>query len=132
MKSIDKLAWLQLDGKRILMARSKGKSLYYLPGGKRDEGESDLQALNREIKEEISVDLVPASLAHAGVFEAQADGKPAGVLVSMTCYFADYTGTIRAASEIEEIAWLTFADRPRCSATGQLVLDWLHAQGRID
>jgi 8-oxo-dGTP diphosphatase len=34
-----------------------------------------LQALTREVKEEISVELIPASIKYTGIFKAQADGK---------------------------------------------------------
>ena len=132
MSVIDKLAWLQINDKQVLVARSKGKTLYYLPGGKRETGESDAAALVREIKEEISVDLLPASLTFANTFEAPADGKPAETLVRMTCYFAAFIGRIAPAAEIEEVAWLTHVDRPKCSATAKLVLDWLKAQGHIN
>jgi 8-oxo-dGTP pyrophosphatase MutT (NUDIX family) len=43
-----------LKSKReILSTKSKGK--YYIPGGKRENGESDEQTLIREIAEELSV-----------------------------------------------------------------------------
>ena len=38
---IDKIAWVHLVGGRILSTRSRGKAVYYLPGGKREPGESD-------------------------------------------------------------------------------------------
>jgi 8-oxo-dGTP diphosphatase len=59
---IDKLAWCCIKDKRLLGARSKGKNIYYIPGGKREEGESDHEALIREIKEELSVDLKPETI----------------------------------------------------------------------
>ena len=132
MRTIDKLAWLVIKDKQVLGARSKGKAVWYMPGGKREEGESDQQALIREIREELAVDLAPESLQYAGVFEAQADGEPAGTRVRTTCYFADFTGTITAAAEIEEVKWLTCADQATCSAYARQVLDWLKAEGRIE
>lgn len=84
MSEIDKLAWLYIQNKQLLGARSKGKNTYYIPGGKREAGESDEQALIREIKEELSVDLIPSTIKYAGTFKAQADGKPDGVMVKMT------------------------------------------------
>ncbi|MFA0122432.1 NUDIX hydrolase, partial [Vibrio sp. 10N.261.48.A2] len=43
-KVIDKLAWIFIKDGKLLMVRSKGKELFYLPGGKREAGESDEQA----------------------------------------------------------------------------------------
>ncbi|NDL61148.1 NUDIX domain-containing protein [Phytoactinopolyspora sp. XMNu-373] len=64
--TIDKIAWILLEAGTILSTRSKGKDVYYLPGGKREPGESDLEALVREIKEELSVDIAAASAVHFG------------------------------------------------------------------
>ena len=125
---IDKITWLYLHDGYILSTRSRGKDRYYLPGGKREPGETDTQTLLREIKEELTVDLDPASLAHVGTFEAPAHGHPAGVLVRMTCYRATYTGELQPAAEIEEMGWLTYRHRPQVSAVDQLIFDWLREQ----
>jgi 8-oxo-dGTP pyrophosphatase MutT (NUDIX family) len=126
---IDKIAWLHLHDGQLLSTRSRGKDRYYLPGGKREPGETDAQTLLREIREELTVTLDPTSLTHAGTFEAPAHGHPAGVLVRMTCYWAPrYTGTIQPAAEIEEVVWLTYRHRPQVSDVDQLIFDWLHHQ----
>ncbi|MBE1500855.1 8-oxo-dGTP pyrophosphatase MutT (NUDIX family) [Amycolatopsis lexingtonensis] len=127
---IDKIAWLHPVGGRILSTRSRGKDVYYLPGGKREPGESDAETLIREIHEELDVAITPSTIAPAGVFEAEAHGH-AGTLVRMTCYTAEYTGTPAASSEIEEIAWLTYADRDRVSAVDKLIFDHLHETGQL-
>ena len=113
--TIDKLAWIYLVDRRILSTRSKGKQIYYIPGGKREGTETDQEALLREIKEELSIDLQPETIAFFGKFEAQADGKADGVLVQMTCYTAEFVGTIQAASEIEEVVWLQYQDKDKSS-----------------
>ena len=128
---IDKIAWLHVVDGRILSTRSRGKDAYYLPGGKREPGETDEQTLVREVREELDVELRPESIAAAGTFEAQAHGHEPGVLVRMTCYAAEYVGSLKASSEIEEIAWLGYADRPRVSPVDQLIFDELHAAGRL-
>ena len=128
---IDKIAWLHLENDHLLSTRSRGKDRYYIPGGKRETGETDAETLLREIREELTVDLDPATLAYAGTFEAPAHGHPAGVLVRMTCYRAAYTGQLQPAAEIEEMGWLTYRHRPQVSAVDQLIFDWLHAQGLL-
>ncbi|WP_309122103.1 NUDIX domain-containing protein [Paenibacillus sp.] len=116
---------------RVLCVRSKGKNLYYLPGGKRDDGETDAEALCREIEEELSVRLKPETIAFFGTFEAQADGKAAGITVAMSCYTADFDGRLRPASEIEEMAWLSYEERERVSLAGRIVFDRLRENNRI-
>lgn len=66
---IDKLAYICLKNGKILCTLSKGKSVWYIPGGKREGNETDEQALIREVKEELSVDLVKNSIKKYGVFE---------------------------------------------------------------
>lgn len=41
------------------------KQIFCIPGGKREAGESDLQVLLREITEELTVTLLPATLRPA-------------------------------------------------------------------
>ncbi|WP_410626350.1 NUDIX hydrolase [Amycolatopsis sp. cmx-8-4] len=128
---IDKIAWLHLVDGRILSTRSRGKDVYYLPGGKREPGETDVQTLVREVREEVSVAITEPTIAPAGVFEAQADGKASGVVVRMTCFTAEYTGTLVASSEIEEITWLGYEDRDRVSAVDKIIFDHLHQTGLL-
>jgi 8-oxo-dGTP diphosphatase len=132
MNHIDKLAWIHIQDKQLLGTRSKGIDTYYIPGGKRQAGESDEQALVREIKEELNVSLLPKTLQLFGQFEAQAHGKPEGVMVKMTCYYAQYEGEIEASCEIEEVYWLKHKDREMTSAVDKIILDALKNQALID
>ncbi|MBA3468404.1 MAG: NUDIX domain-containing protein [Herpetosiphonaceae bacterium] len=129
--TIDKIAWILIVDGRLLSTRSRGKDTYYLPGGKREPGETDQQCLIREIREELGVELVPATLEYAGQFADQAHGQGAGVGITMTCYRADYVGTLSACSEIEELIWLGYADRHKTSPVHQQIFDWLKAQDLI-
>jgi 8-oxo-dGTP diphosphatase len=131
MTAIDKIAWIRLEGGKILSTRSHGKDVYYIPGGKREPGETDLQTLTREIEEELAVAIVPASAKHAGTFQTQAHGQATGITVRMTCYTADYQGILTPSSEIEELIWLTYADRDRVSPVDQLIFDHLHQAGQL-
>lgn len=129
MKLIDKIAFLYLVDGLLLSTRSKGKDAYYIPGGKRENGETDIETLIREVKEELTVDIIPETAKLYGVFEAQAHGKAEGVIVRMTCYTADFTGSIAASSEIEELRWLTTADMEIISPVDKLIFADLHSKG---
>jgi len=129
MKLIDKIAFLYLVDGLLLSTRSKGKDAYYIPGGKRENGETDIETLVREVKEELTVDIIPETAKLYGVFEAQAHGKAEGVIVRMTCYTADFTGNVAASSEIEELRWLTTADMEIISPVDKLIFADLHSKG---
>lgn len=129
---IDKLAWIHIKDRKILSTRSTNKDTYYIPGGKRDGEESDQQALLREIKEELSVDLLLETIKYVGTFEAQAHGKPEGTIVRMTCYESDFAGELKADNEIDEIVWLTHEGREKSSPVDKIILDWLKEKDLID
>ncbi|MBC5774350.1 NUDIX domain-containing protein [Pontibacter sp. KCTC 32443] len=131
MKVIDKLAWLEIKDEKILSTRSRGRTKYYIPGGKRESGESDMEALAREIKEELNIELIEDTVRFAGVFQAQADSHAEGIQVKMTCYKSSYKGTISPSGEIEEVIWLTYRDRSLVSPVDQLIFDWLKERKQI-
>lgn len=126
MKQIDKLAWIELKDKTILMTKSYGKEIFYIPGGKRENGETDEQALLREVYEELNVLINERTLEYIGVFEAQAHGQPEGVTVKMTCYSGEYSGQLRTSSEIESIEWYNYSDKPRVGSVDKVIFDYLH------
>ena len=144
---IDKLALILIsEDRRQLVARSKGKTVFYTPGGKREGKETDTEALLRECEEELAVHLIQcagtptASIEQYGTFEAQAYGKPEGTMVRMSCYRVrpsdaerELEGLVRPSSEIEELAWIdsTF-DRDRLTVTGVMILDDLKEKGLIN
>jgi ADP-ribose pyrophosphatase YjhB (NUDIX family) len=128
---IDKLAFVELVDGKILSTMSKGKDTWYIPGGKREGNETDEQALIREVKEELNVDILPETIEQYGVFEAQAHGKPEGTVVRMTCYTAKFSGGPSASSEIEQIAYLGYNDKESTSAVDQLIFDDLHQKGLL-
>ena len=129
---VDTVAWVHLENGRILCARPRDKDVFYIPGGKREGAESDLQTLLREIAEELTVALLPGTVTHLGIYEAvQPPGHPDAVRVRMSCYAAGYSGTLAASSEIDELAWFCYADRPRVPAVDQLLFDDLRAAGQL-
>ncbi len=128
---IDKLAYIEIVDSKILVTLSKGKDTWYIPGGKRDKGETDSEALIREVKEELMVDLIPDTIEKYGVFEAQAHGKPEGTVVRMTCYTAKYIGEIKPDSEIDKIEYFEYSQKPKTSPVDNLIFDDLFKAGLI-
>lgn len=129
---IDKLAFIELKDRKVLETCSFNKDKWYIPGGKREAGETDEQALVREVKEELSVDLVPETIQHYGMFEAQAHGKPEGTVVRMTCYMAQYRGTLTPSAEVEKMDWFDYSKKDMVSPVDQLIFDDLKLKNLID
>ena len=131
-KTVDALAWICLQNRRVLCTRTRGKDVLYMPGGKREPGESDWEALSREIQEELRVGLVANTLAEVTVVEDWAHGYSSQTQVRMKCFQASYVGELTPSAEIEEIAWLRYGDVERCAPAAQRVLECLHARQLID
>ena len=110
MKEIDKIAFIYLKDGKILSTLSKGKDTYYIPGGKREDNETDEETLIRECKEELSIEIKRNTIKYYGTFEAQAHGKAEGIIVKMTCYTADFDGELQPDSEIQEMKWLDYSN----------------------
>jgi hypothetical protein len=49
----------------------------------------------------------------------------------MSCYAAEYSGTLAASSEIDELAWFCYADRPQVPPVDQLLFDDLRIAGEL-
>jgi 8-oxo-dGTP pyrophosphatase MutT (NUDIX family) len=131
MKEVDKIAFIKTKNGQILSAKSKGKSKYYIPGGKRELGETDEQTLVREIFEELSVEINTNTIEYIGTFKAQSDGAKKGVLVKMTCYKAEYEGFLKPSNEIEEIKWLNYKDLDIVSEVDKIIFGFLKGIGEL-
>ncbi|WP_406725682.1 NUDIX domain-containing protein [Streptomyces sp. GD-15H] len=134
---IDTVAWVRIEKGRILCARPRGKDVFYIPGGKREGAESDVETLLREIEEELAVVLDPDTAVHVGTYEAAIPGTagttglPEGAVVRMACYTAECEGEPEPSSEIEEMAWFSYADRELVPPVDQLLFDDLAATGEL-
>ena len=104
MKAIEIVAGVIRDrGGRVLTVRKRGTGAFMLPGGKRNPGENDLDALSRELGEELGCDLVSAE--HLGTYDAPAANEP-DTRVYGSIYLADVAGGLSARAEIEELLWI--------------------------
>ncbi|SDN27893.1 ADP-ribose pyrophosphatase YjhB, NUDIX family [Allokutzneria albata] len=131
VRLIDRVAWLNVRAGKVLGARSTGNDVFYLPGGKREPGESDVDTLRREVREELGITVLAEGAECFGVFEAQAHGFPPGVLVRTACYTAAFTGEPSPCGEIAELSWIGPAQRDQLSAADGQILDRMLAEGLV-
>lgn len=98
-------ALIRDDAGRVLLVRKRGTSAFMQPGGKRDAGESDVEALSREIVEELGCRVSEDSARPLGVFDCAAANEP-GFQVRAAVYAVDVRGAIRPKGEIDQIVWV--------------------------
>ncbi|MEU2254071.1 NUDIX domain-containing protein [Nocardia xishanensis] len=119
--------------RRLLQARSIGKDVFYMAGGKIDAGETPVAALHREVREELGVGV--ASCAELGVFHADAYGHAPGTRLHMTCFTAELDGDPHPSGEIAELRYFTvreYAAMDHVAPGSMLVFRKLHELGLID
>ncbi len=128
-------ALAHIRDRRMLQARSAGKTAFYMAGGKIDPGETPEQALHREIREELDTDIAPGSVRELGIFEAPAFGHRPGTRLHMTCYLADLVDEPQATSEVAEIRYFTeaeYAAMPETAPGSRLVFARLRELDLVD
>jgi 8-oxo-dGTP pyrophosphatase MutT (NUDIX family) len=100
------VAALIFDGEgRVLLVRKRGTCAFMQPGGKFRESEAHLEALDRELEEELCCSVESGSAVFLGTFTAPAANEP-DCFVEAALYRVRLFGTAQNAAEIEEILWL--------------------------
>lgn len=124
MKEIFKSAvhMLIMDNNKILLQKRKGSKLwpgyYALPAGHIDEGENQYDALVREAKEELDIEIDPKDITNSYVvlrrnfFEI--DGKKLEPYIDYYFEILKYQGTpeIAELDKCEELIWANIDNSP--------------------
>jgi 8-oxo-dGTP diphosphatase len=98
-------AMIRDDAGRMLLVRKRGTQAFMQPGGKRDAGEDDIAALEREIGEELGCRMVPGSARALGEFDCAAANEP-GWRVKASVYAVNVAGAVVPQAEIAEALWI--------------------------
>ncbi|MBB2913525.1 ADP-ribose pyrophosphatase YjhB (NUDIX family) [Streptosporangium becharense] len=110
-----------LDGSgRILLirrGRPPGEGLWSVPGGRVEPGESDAEAVVREVLEETGLTVVPGRLA--GTVDRPG---PGGVVYEIRDYLAEVSGgALRAGDDAADARWFAPAELTRLPLTAGLL-----------
>jgi 8-oxo-dGTP pyrophosphatase MutT (NUDIX family) len=89
----------------ILLVRKRGTAAFMLPGGKPSLGESALDALVREVGEELDCGFDPAECRSLGHFTAPAANEP-GFTVEAELFAVSLDGEPRPSGEIDAMLWV--------------------------
>lgn len=126
---------LSVRERKLLLAYSRNKNCFYLPGGKVDAGETATQALCREITEELNVSMKEDELVYYTHITAPAFGEKAGVMMEQDCYWLHRDITPEPAAEIGEVRFFSVNDysQQEAQAPGVIaILNKLQEEGFID
>jgi 8-oxo-dGTP pyrophosphatase MutT (NUDIX family) len=92
------------DG-RTLLVRKRGTAAFMQPGGKIEPHEQAVQALARELEEELGLLIDPARAQYLGPFSAPAANEP-GYVVQAELFQLTIESDVSPAAEIEEVCWI--------------------------
>ncbi len=90
------------DGK-LLMVRKADTSYWAIPGGHVEAGENALDALRREVREELAVELNDDGLTLVGEYTDRA--AESGEEFQLTLYSGEVRGEPTPSAEINECMW---------------------------
>ena len=118
-----------------MLAFSKNKQCFYLPGGKIDAGETAAGALCREIKEELNLTLDESELKYYTHITAPAYGEENGTIMEQDCFIIDKTVNPIADAEIGELKYFSLQEylkEPNKAPGAILVLQQLKSDNMVD
>lgn len=88
----------------VLTVRKRGTYSFMLPGGKLEPSETATQAVLREVREELLIEVDERQLCELGTFRAQAANET-DCLVEATVFVVPFVPVTEVGAEIAELRW---------------------------
>lgn len=90
---------------RTLLVRKRGTTAFMQAGGKIEPGESALQALTRELREEVGLDVDLDTTEYLGSFRADAANEP-DTVIRAEVFAMTIDRIVVPSEEIEQVIWI--------------------------
>ncbi|MFI5155376.1 MAG: NUDIX domain-containing protein [Chitinophagales bacterium] len=116
MHSIRTAGLLVIQEKKLLLAYSRNKQAFYLPGGKANPHETSLEALMREVDEELHIKLDQEHTFYYKHITAPAFGEASGMIMEQDCFISDLKEIPKPDAEIEMVKYFdrnAYAQEPQ-------------------
>jgi len=135
LESLSTAGLIVIKNRKLLLAFSKNKNAWYLPGGKTDPGETSRDALVREINEELNIVVDADDLRYYIHIRVQAFGEKVNTIMEQDCFLYDLRQDPKPAAEIEGLNYFdtTTYSIERAQVPGVImVMQQLKHDGLID
>ncbi|MEO1404028.1 MAG: NUDIX domain-containing protein [Cyanobacteria bacterium J06635_1] len=116
------VAYAVVENDCLLTVRKRNTSKFMFPGGKLNPGESRLDAVVREVQEELSCQVDLATVDFLGEFVTEAANEANTQLVA-NVYSGALIGKPVPSNEIEELLWLSSPSRYPLTQLAPLITD---------
>jgi 8-oxo-dGTP diphosphatase len=117
MRQIYKIGGVILRDNKLLVVRKKGTSVFIAPGGKQELSEGPLEALRRELKEELDLEL--ESMEFFGRFADVSTFE--NIPIVMDVFIVQCMGEPQPGAEIEECRWIPADQAPAAIQLGSVL-----------
>ena len=126
---------LIIQDRKLLLAYSRNKKCFYLPGGKIDQNETAAMALCREISEEMNVVIHEDELKYYTHITAPAYGEENGTIMEQDCFLLYRNITPQASAEIGELKYFSlnqYLSEPHRAPGAVMILELLQKNDLVD
>ncbi|MGV9001809.1 MAG: NUDIX domain-containing protein [Candidatus Saccharimonadaceae bacterium] len=101
-----------IKNKKLLLLTGHGADFYWTPGGGVEGDETPIEALHREVKEELNEDIITFTEYFTYDYEDQ----------HVSSYIVTVSGGFRVSSEITGYIWYSLGDKQKLSKGLEFVL----------
>ncbi len=99
-----------VNQEKLLLAFSNNKQAWYLPGGKIDNNETSAEALIREVREELNIELNESGFKFYTHISAPAFGEANDIIMEQDCFLYKLNETPQPSSEIKDVKYFSCHD----------------------